>query len=162
MNLFSIKTPLIWATIVVISLVKVGCAENPNRQQEIGAVTGLLLGGLVGSQIGDGKGRNAAIITGALLGTLAGSELGRRLDEGDRMKMGRATSDALNNNKIGTPSRWQSDRPHIAGAVTPTRDYTDENGNYCREIKQTVIISGETKQETGQACREKDGSWSLS
>ena len=50
--MFFIKTPLILATIVVISLVQVGCAENPNRQQEIGAVAGLLLGGLVGSQIG--------------------------------------------------------------------------------------------------------------
>tara|TARA_A100001015_G_scaffold184692_1_gene205495 strand:- start:187 stop:648 length:462 start_codon:yes stop_codon:yes gene_type:complete len=153
---------VIWSTVITFSLIQAGCAENPNRQQEIGAVTGLLLGGLVGSQIGDGKGRNAAIVAGALLGTLAGSEIGRRLDEADRMKMGMATSDALNNNKIGTSSRWQSDRSDIAGAVTPTRDYTDENGNYCREIKQTVVIGGETQQETGQACREKDGSWSLS
>ncbi|HCV49022.1 MAG TPA: hypothetical protein DGQ22_04350 [Rhodobiaceae bacterium] len=160
--MFSIKTPVIWSTVITFSLIQAGCAENPNRQQEIGAVTGLLLGGLVGSQIGDGKGRNAAIVAGALLGTLAGSEIGRRLDEADRMKMGMATSDALNNNKIGTSSRWQSDRSDIAGAVTPTRDYTDENGNYCREIKQTVVIGGETQQETGQACREKDGSWSLS
>ena len=160
--MFSIKTPVIWSTVIAFSLIQAGCAENPNRQQEIGAVTGLLLGGLVGSQIGDGKGRNAAIVAGALLGTLAGSEIGRRLDEADRMKMGMATSDALNNNKIGTSSLWQSDRPDIAGAVTPTRDYTDENGNYCREIKQTVVIKGETQQETGQACREKDGSWSLS
>ena len=160
--MFSIKTPVIWSTVIAFSLIQAGCAENPNRQQEIGAVTGLLLGGLVGSQIGDGKGRNAAIVAGALLGTLAGSEIGRRLDEADRMKMGMATSDALNNNKIGTSSRWQSDRSDIAGAVTPTRDYTDENGNYCREIKQTVVIKGETQQETGQACREKDGSWSLS
>ncbi|RCL77891.1 MAG: glycine zipper 2TM domain-containing protein [PS1 clade bacterium] len=160
--MFSIKTPVIWSTVIAFSLIQAGCAENPNRQQEIGAVTGLLLGGLVGSQIGDGKGRNAAIVAGALLGTLAGSEIGRRLDEADRMKMGMATSDALNNNKIGTSSRWQSDRSDIAGAVTPTRDYTDENGNYCREIKQTVVIGGETQQETGQACREKDGSWSLS
>ena len=160
--MFSIKTPVIWSTVIAFSLIQAGCAENPNRQQEIGAVTGLLLGGLVGSQIGDGKGRNAAIVAGALLGTLAGSEIGRRLDEADRMKMGMATSDALNNNKIGTSSRWQSDRSDIAGAVTPTRDYTDENGNYCREIKQTVVIGGEPQQETGQACREKDGSWSLS
>ncbi len=160
--MFSIKTPVIWSTVITFSLIQAGCAENPNRQQEIGAVTGLLLGGLVGSQIGDGKGRNAAIVAGALLGTLAGSEIGRRLDEADRMKMGMATSDALNNNKIGTSSRWQSDRSDIAGAVTPTRDYTNENGNYCREIKQTVVIGGETQQETGQACREKDGSWSLS
>lgn len=160
--MFSIKTLVIWSTVIAFSLIQAGCAENPNRQQEIGAVTGLLLGGLVGSQIGDGKGRNAAIVAGALLGTLAGSEIGRRLDEADRMKMGMATSDALNNNKIGTSSRWQSDRSDIAGAVTPTRDYTDENGNYCREIKQTVVIGGETQQETGQACREKDGSWSLS
>ena len=160
--MFSIKTPVIWSTVIAFSLIQAGCAENPNRQQEIGAVTGLLLGGLVGSQIGDGKGRNAAIVAGALLGTLAGSEIGRRLDEADRMKMGMATSDALNNNNIGSSSSWQSDRSDIAGPVTPTRDYTDENGNYCREIKQTVVIGGETQQETGQACREKDGSWSLS
>ena len=160
--MFSKKNPLIWSTIIAVSLIQAGCAENPNRQQEIGAVTGLLLGGLVGSQIGDGKGQNAAIVAGAVLGTLAGSEIGRRLDEADRIKMGTATTDALNNNKIGTSSRWQSDRPDIAGAVTPTLDYTDENGNYCREIKQTVVINGETQKETGQACREKDGSWSLS
>ena len=124
-------------------------------------MTGLLLGCLVCSQIGDGKGKNAAIITGVLLGTLAGSELGRRLDEAHRMKIGKATSDALNNNKIVIPSRWLSDQSDIAGAVTPTRDYTNENGNYCREIKQKVIISSETKKETGQACREKDGSCSF-
>ena len=160
--MFSKKNPLIWSTIIAVSLIQAGCAENPNRQQEIGAVTGLLLGGLVGSQIGDGKGQNAAIVAGTVLGTLAGSEIGRRLDEADRIKMGTATTDALNNNKIGTSSRWQSNRPDIAGAVTPTRDYTDENGNYCREIKQTVVINGETQQEISQACREKDGSWSLS
>ena len=160
--MFSKKKPLIWSTIIAVLLFQAGCAENPIRQQEIGAVTGLLIGGLVGSQIGDGKGRNAAIVAGALLGTLAGSEIGRRLDEADRIKMGTATTDALNNYKIGKSRRWQSDRPDIAGAVTPTRDYTNENGNYCREIKQTVVINGETKQEMGQACREKDGSWSLS
>lgn len=155
------KTPA-WCCVIALSLIQAGCADNPNRQQEIGAVTGMVLGGLVGSQMGDGKGRDAAIMAGAVLGMLAGSEIGRRLDDADRMKMGLATSDALNNNAVGTPSRWRGEEPGVSGAVTPTRNFTDENGNFCREIRQTVMIEGETREATGKACREKDGSWSLS
>lgn len=142
-------------------ILQAGCADNPNRKQEIGAVTGLVLGALAGAQIGDGKGRDAAIATGAILGMLAGSEIGRQLDEADRMKHTRTMTKALQQNRTGQPAKWRNEASGASGSVTPKRDFTNNAGDFCREFEQTLSHQGKQVEKTGTACRQADGSWVL-
>ncbi|NNC23227.1 OmpA family protein [Salinisphaera sp. USBA-960] len=70
----------VFVMVVVIALA--GCANNPNQRAGIGGGAGALLGGLIGSQLGDHGTRNAAI--GAALGGLAGGGVGHYMDKQKR------------------------------------------------------------------------------
>lgn len=57
-----------------------GAARSQSSEQWAGAVLGGIAGGLLGSEIGKGQGREIAIGAGALLGGLSGSYLAGRSD----------------------------------------------------------------------------------
>jgi len=71
------------------ALVLTGCQNQPTKEEQAGLV-GAIAGGLLGSQVGDGKGRMAAIMAGTIIGHHMGSSLGRTMDEVDRMKANQA------------------------------------------------------------------------
>lgn len=146
---------------VCLSMLLVACAGDPNRKQKMGALLGAAIGGLAGSQIGDGRGNKAAIAVGAILGAMAGSAIGRQLDEADLQKMAQTTRTSLRQDPVGTSRTWQSDQNNISGTVTPLRDYKNTDGTVCRDYRQTVTMDGQTQEQIGTACRQMDGSWSL-
>jgi outer membrane lipoprotein SlyB len=49
----------------------------------VGTVTGAVIGGLLGNQVGHGGGRAAATVIGAVGGGIAGNAIERKLDEQD-------------------------------------------------------------------------------
>jgi hypothetical protein len=53
--------------------------------------------------------------------------------------------------------------PHSgnSGTITLTRSYQAQNGEYCREYRQTVTIDNETQVADGTACRQPDGKWRI-
>ena len=53
-------------------------SEGAGGNQTAGAVIGGIAGGLIGHQIGSGRGNTAATIAGALGGAAVGNEIGRR------------------------------------------------------------------------------------
>jgi uncharacterized protein YcfJ len=57
------------------ALVLTGCQNQPTKEEQAGLV-GAIAGGLLGSQVGGGKGRKAAIIAGTILGHHHWLELG--------------------------------------------------------------------------------------
>ena len=63
-------------TILGVSLA--GCVSNPN-QLTLGSL-GAAAGGLLGNQVGAGKGKTIATAAGAVLGLLGGSYYGNRFD----------------------------------------------------------------------------------
>ena len=154
---------LILAVIVAVT----GCATNQyGPKQTMGGLTGAALGGLLGAQFGSsgrhghGDTRLATTAIGVLVGGLIGSEIGRSMDEVDRMKANQAVVQAQTA-PLGTNITWNNPNNDHHGSITPTRDGTAQNGDYCREFQQSVTIGGKTQDAYGVACRQPDGSWRI-
>ncbi|MEE8189211.1 MAG: RT0821/Lpp0805 family surface protein [Kiloniellales bacterium] len=129
-------------------------------KQTVGALGGAAAGGLLGAQIGHGKGQLAATAAGVLIGALIGSEIGRSMDEVDRMKAEQAYSQATTA-PVGQTITWNNPNTGNYGTVTPTREGTRATGEYCREFQQTVVVGGQEQDAFGIACRKPDGSWEI-
>ena len=147
---------LILAVIVAVS----GCAGQYGTKQTVGGLGGAALGGLLGAQFGGGSGKLASTAIGVLVGGLIGSEIGRSMDEVDRMKANQAVVQAQTA-PLGDTITWNNPNNDHHGAITPTRDGTSQNGDYCREFYQTVSIGGKSQDAYGVACRQPDGTWRI-
>jgi len=150
------------AVAVLIAFTTAACQNGQyGTKQTIGALGGAAAGGLLGAQIGGGKGQLAATAAGALLGALIGSEIGRSMDEVDRMQAEQAYGQAQNA-PVGQTIAWDNPNTGNYGSVTPTREGTNQHtGAYCREFQQTVVIGGRQEDAYGVACRQPDGSWQI-
>jgi surface antigen len=159
MKLTLVKTFAALSVAVLLS----GCLTNEagqiNKQALVG-VTGAVAGGAIGSNVGKGTGRTAAIIGGAILGGLFGSEVGKSLDKSDVAYMNQTQQRSLESAKSGQRSSWQNPDSGARGTITPTRTY-ESNGEYCREFNQTITVGGKTEKGYGTACRQPDGSWQI-
>ena len=147
--------------ILVFVLTAGGCAGQYGTKQTVGGLTGAALGGLLGAQFGGhGGGQLATTAIGVLVGGLMGSEIGRSMDEVDRMKANAAVNQAKTA-PLGTKITWNNPNNNHHGSITPTRDGTSESGNYCREFQETVTIGGKSQDAYGIACRQPDGDWRI-
>ncbi|MFT5448395.1 MAG: surface antigen [Gammaproteobacteria bacterium] len=136
------------------ALILSGCGDGQIRNQEVGTGVGAVLGGLLGAQVGGGKGQLAAVAAGALLGAYLGGNVGRSMDETDRVE----THKTLERTPTGQKSTWQNPDNGNRYDVTPTRTYEDA-GRPCREYTTEARIEGKRESVRGTACREPDGSW---
>jgi surface antigen len=138
-----------------------GCqsGQGPNKQQ-VGTVGGAVIGGILGSNVGGGQGRTAAIIGGTLLGAWAGSSIGASLDKADMMYANQAQNVAYTA-PIGEEIAWNNPESGHEGTFTPVRDGTAASGAYCREFQQTITIDGRTERAYGTACQMPDGTWQI-
>ncbi len=137
------------------------CHTYPGAKRVGGTFVGAGLGALAGSQIGSGAGRVAAIGAGALLGAVVGSEVGASLDRADRAHADRVAYQSLETAPSGATASWVNPDSGHAGSFTPLQGYRAQDGTYCREFQQTVIIGGEYADAHGTACRQSDGSWRI-
>jgi surface antigen len=147
---------------VLIAFTTAACQSGQyGQKQTIGALGGAAAGGLLGAQVGGGKGQLAATAAGVLLGALIGSEIGRSMDEVDRMRAEQAYGQAQTA-PVGQTIAWDNPNTGNYGTVTPTREGTRTGtGEYCREFQQTVVIGGRQEDAYGVACRQPDGSWEI-
>lgn len=135
-----------------------GCAPGSRfSRADAGTVLGGVAGGVVGSGIGRGHGRTAGIIAGTILGAVIGQEIGRSIDVNDEL----AAQQALEGTHTGTTSTWVNPDTGTQVAMTPTRTYQQDDGEYCREYTTRVTVGGERQQAYGTACRQPDGSWKV-
>lgn len=149
------------AAATVIALLATACSSSPyGEKQTVGTLGGAALGGLLGSQFGDGTGRLVATGAGVLIGGLIGSEIGRTMDEQDRMRANQAVTQA-HQAPLGETIVWNNPDSGHSGTVTPVRDGTTSSGLYCREFQQTVTVGGRTETAYGTACRQPDGTWRI-
>ena len=151
------------SAIIVSTLVLGGCAnqQQMGSKQTIGAITGAVLGGFLGSHVGGGKGQVWATGAGIILGALAGSNIGQQLDAADTVMMERTSQAALEHTRTGTTSVWNNPDTGNSGSVKPVRTYQRTDGTYCREYTQTVMIAGEPHEALGTACRQPNGTWKI-
>ncbi len=132
-----------------------GCADSSVTRQDVGVISGGVLGGLVGSRFGGGSGQVAAIAAGTLAGAFIGGALGKNMDDSDHLRM----SQSLEKNPVGKPAYWQNARTGAAYTVTPVRNVSYAGNPYCREYRTIANIAGKRQQIYGTACRQPDGSW---
>ncbi len=132
------------------------CApQGMGPRQEVGIVSGALLGGTAGHLIGRGDGNS--ILAGALLGGIIGGVIGADLDEQDRQRAMQAEFRALD---TGRPMTWRGDRRDVRGEVIPGPSFS-EGRQFCREYTHTIYIGGRPQEGFGTACRQPDGSWRI-
>jgi len=124
----------------------------------IGALGGAAAGGLLGSQIGSGTGNKVAIGVGVLAGGVLGNELGRNMDCASQEKAIANHQRTLETQPAGSTSNWQNPDAGYSGSTTPTRTWTNDRGEPCRDYVTTVSHEGQTEQIEGTACR-RDGKW---
>ena len=146
--------------ILTIIFATAGCAAGGPSKQELGTGTGAVIGGLLGSQIGAGRGRTVAIIGGALLGGIIGNNIGKQLDERDRLLMAQSTQNTLEYAGTGDTTTWRNPDTGASGTTTPTQT-TTRNGQPCREFTTTIKVGGRTEQGYGTACRDAAGDWQV-
>jgi surface antigen len=137
------------------STIEQGYDNNPK------AVLGSLLGAGAGAGIAAAAGANPGWIVGAaLMGGLLGGYVGHKLDDRDKQLATQAATQAFNDNQVGQASVWNNPDNGHSGTITPTRSY-QQNGQYCRQYKQTISVGGEPQTAYGTACRQPDGTWAI-
>lgn len=149
--------------VMVVSMFALGGCETfqgKGNKQLIGAGSGAVVGGLLGSKIGDGSGQLWATGAGALLGTFLGSEIGKSLDNADKAQMSNAVYKAQSA-PVGEPISWNNPESGNSGQVVATKDGYSSSGSYCREFQQTVYIGGKEESAYGTACQQPDGTWQI-
>jgi surface antigen len=110
--------------------------------------------------VGNGSGQLWATGIGVLLGGLVGSEIGRSLDKADVAYAQRANYEA-HSAPIGETISWNNPDTGNSGNVVTTNDGQDTAGRYCREYQQTIYVGGQQASGYGIACRQADGTWEI-
>jgi surface antigen len=82
------------------------------------------------------------------------------LSQKSRSEAAGAQFNALQFGRVGAPRNWVGDNGQ-AGAVT-VGPYVRVNLIDCRDFTHTVTIGGQDYVKKGTACREPDGSWTVS
>ena len=149
------KNTLAKIVLAFTMLTSLVACNTPPTNQDVGTVTGGVIGGLVGSRFGGGSGQMVAIGAGALLGAYMGGAIGKSMDDADRARM----NNAFENNATGQPAYWQNQKTGTSYNVVPEKNVSVEGNPYCREYRSTAIINGKKQSVYGTACRQPDGSW---
>ena len=150
------KLAFIFALISLLS----ACADTQTGpKQTIGTLLGAGAGALLGSNIGGGKGKLAAVAIGALGGAYLGSEVGKSLDYVDRLKAGEAEQTALEKNRAGVATSWHNPDTGNSGKVTPKPAVQLASGEFCREYEHEIVVEGRSEIAKGTACRQPNGKW---
>jgi surface antigen len=149
--------------VVLLALLFASCASMSETYKENPkAILGGMGGGAAGGLIAAAAGANPGWIAFSVLaGGLVGGAIGNKLDDRDKEMAAKAAQQAFENNHAGTPSTWQNPDSGASGTITPTRTYQIEDGQYCREYTQEILVGGEKHQSHGTACRQPDGSWKV-
>lgn len=133
---------------------------NMNKQ-DVGTIAGAIGGGIIGSNVGGGKGRTTAIIAGTLLGAALGNQVGASLDRADMIMYQDTSQRALETGQPGQTLPWKNPQTGNYGSVTPKAYYQNSGGEYCREYTQTIVVGGKKQDGYGTACRQPDGTWKI-
>ncbi|KAJ6645118.1 17 kDa surface antigen [Pseudolycoriella hygida] len=136
-----------------------GCSGM--NKQGGGTLIGGVAGGLLGSQFGKGTGRLAATGIGVLAGALIGGQIGQTMDDHDRQLAQLSSQKALETGSSGQSVEWRNPDSGNYGYVTPERAFKNDQGQYCREYTQTVVVGGKQEKAYGKACRKPDGQWEI-
>ncbi|MFK7838780.1 MAG: RT0821/Lpp0805 family surface protein [Bdellovibrionales bacterium] len=154
---------LVLSAAMIAALGLGGCEtarQNGVGKQEVGALSGAVIGGILGSKVGGGNGQLWATGAGAVIGGLLGSEIGASLDRADMAMLNDASLRA-HSAPIGERVSWNNPDSGNYGTVTPKREGKSSYGRYCREYEQEIFVNGRSETAVGSACQNNDGTWEI-
>jgi surface antigen len=108
-------------------------------------------GGILGHQVGKGRGNTAATIAGTLIGATIASSYSSGRD---------CYEQVFETAPVGAPVSFQTAQANYNYTITPTRNY-ETDGRYCREYQATATVGGRYQETYGTACRQPDGQWEV-
>ena len=146
---------------LLVSSMPVVAEECEGNKEAVGTVVGALLGGIVGSRFGKGGGKKAATVLGAVAGGYAGNRYGESLDCQDQQYHSQTAHEALEYQPAGRPSSWRNPDSGHSGTITPVKTWQREDGQYCRDFNQSIVIDGKVEDARGTACRDDQGAWQI-
>lgn len=85
-----------------------------------------------------------------------------RLDGRDRATALRALHVALDQLSDGAALIWRKRSLKLEGVIRPISAFRDTKGRICRHLTYQFKIADYNKRIEGVACRQTDGSWTLS
>ena len=136
-----------------------GCGSITKQDQ--GTALGSIFGVAIGSMIGDGNGRVAAMVLGGIFGAAIGNQIGAQLDERDKLLLANNTQTALEYGHSNVQRGWTNPDTNHSGTTTPLPAYKNQNNRHCRDFTQTIYIDGQREIGKGTACRNSSGEWLL-
>ena len=127
-----------------------GCAQLGVSKEQAGTVLGGLAGAVVGSQIGDGKGRVLATILMAGAGAYIGNKIGSMLDERDREALAQQTQQALMQADAGAqqPMTWTSQHSGATAKIEQGQAYEQKKPV---EVKRVATVQAVPSMKLIQA-----------
>ena len=90
------------------------------------------------------------------------NELKARLDKSDRAVALQALQMALTELGDGVTLVWRRPESRLVGRIKPVSAFRDDEGRVCRHLVYSLALGSYKRKVEGVACREQDGSWSLS
>lgn len=148
-------------TILIIAASMLQSCNDGMNKQGAGTLIGGVAGALVGSRFGKGSGALFATGAGAIAGAVVGGSIGKNMDDNDK-KIAELTSQrALESSPSGKSVEWRNPDNGHYGYVTPTKTFQSQQGAYCREYTQVIVVGGKEERAYGRACRQQDGSWQI-
>jgi len=141
---------------LIVGLLLAGCATGSpsGYKAPVGALTGAGLGALVGSHIGHGDGRLAAIAGLGVLGAILGYEAGQSLERADAVYA-----------RTTPPTRSYTPVPGVIypavppGPAAPPSQYVGATMPGCRVFEQRAWVDNHYVPVYGTACQQWDGTW---
>ncbi len=139
--------PFLIGSITAAILSVSGCANLAQNEylnkENIGTAVGTLAGIALGSQIGGGSGRTAAMLVGALAGGALGKVIGSRLDERDRQSLALQTQRMLEQNSTQSV-QWTSEHSGATATITPGATTTQTKAVQVKRTNQVQAVPNMT------------------
>lgn len=143
--------------LLTIGLVASGCAlTGCANKAQTGAGIGALSGGLIGSLVGPSKNKEQNALIGAAAGGLLGYAIGNEMDKEDRARV----NNALETSQSYQTTQWVNPDNGRRYVVTP-KPVRRIEGRDCRDAEIEIFINGEKETATRTACRGADGQWEM-
>ena len=101
---------------------------------------------------------NDSVTTGALLDKALDDQVGHLMDDNDYIAYDTASRKAMDS---GDPKIWKNSRNGNHGTISPTGQYTNEDGDDCTDYTQVIFIKGHKYTGSGTACQQIGGSWRM-
>ena len=161
----TMKKSFLMTAVLVTCITAAGCSGPGASNEQAGMIIGWVIGGVAAGSLGRGghhrrggdHGRTFATIIGTLVGSQIGGAIGRSMDDTDRLKI----AHSLETVRTGVPTTWDNPDTHNHYVLVPTRTYTVNSAQPCREYTVDAIIGGKKEKIYGKACRQADGSWKV-